>query len=78
MPLTEGVVEMGRVNLYVPQEKISKFVLRLPEHYSLALDGLVEKGVAKSRNELIVQLVAVFLSDLKRKAEEATRKEKTE
>jgi hypothetical protein len=36
----------------------------------LALDGLVDKGAAKSKNELIVELVALFLCDLKKKAEE--------
>lgn len=55
---------------YQPQEKISKFVLRLPDRYSLALDGLVKKGAAKSKNELIVELIGIFLSDLRRKAEE--------
>ena len=53
---------------YRPQERITKFILRLPEKYSLALDGLVEKGAAKSRNELIVQLIHIFLSDLQKKA----------
>lgn len=61
---------MKRKVRYDPQEKIVCFILRLPDKYALALNGLVEKGAAKSRNELIVQLVAVFLSDLKRKAEE--------
>ena len=55
---------------YKPQEVVSKFVLRLPYRYNLALDGLVKSGAAKSKNELIVELVGIFLSDLKRKAEE--------
>ena len=55
---------------YQPQQKIAKFVLRLPDKYSLALDGLVKSGVAKSKNELIVQLISIFLSDLERKARE--------
>lgn len=55
---------------YEPHEIVSKFVLRLPYRYSLALDGLVDKGAAKSKNELIVELVALFLCDLKKKAEE--------
>lgn len=42
---------MRKVKSYRPQEKIAKFVLRLPDHYSLALDGLVKNGVAKSKNE---------------------------
>lgn len=53
---------------YQPQEKIAKFILRLPDKYSLVLDGLVKKGAAKSKNELIVQLIAVFISDLQKKA----------
>lgn len=59
---------------YTPQEIISKFILRLPEKYTLALDGLVKAGVAKSRNELIVEIVACFLSDLKKKAADEARK----
>lgn len=63
-----------KARCYTSQEIVSKFVLRMPEKYTLALDGLVEKGVAKSRNELIVEIVAIFLSDLKKKAEEEERK----
>jgi len=55
---------------YEPQDKIRSFVLRLPEKYVLILDGLVEKGAAKSRNELIVEVIGRFLSDLQREAEE--------
>lgn len=54
---------------YEPQEKVRSFVLRLPEKYALALDGLIEKGVAKSRNELIVEVIGRFLSDLRKEAE---------
>lgn len=54
---------------YEPQEKASSFVLRLPEKYTLALDGLVEKGAAKSRNELLVEIIGRFLSDLQKEAE---------
>ena len=54
---------------YGPQEKVRSFVLRLPEKYTLALDGLVDKGAAKSRNELIVEVVGRFLSDLQKEAE---------
>ena len=39
---------------YKPKEKISAFLLRLPDKYDLALKGLVQKGVAKSKNQLIV------------------------
>ena len=63
-----------RKTRYEPQEIISKFILRLPEKYTLVLDGLVEKGAAKSRNELIVQVIATFVSELKTKAEEEIRK----
>lgn len=54
---------------YEPQEKVRSFVLRLPEKYTLALDGLVKRGAAKSRNELIVEVVGRFLSDLQKEAE---------
>ena len=54
---------------YEPQEKISSFVLRLPDRYNFALDSLVEKGAAKSKNELIVELIGRFLSDLQKEAE---------
>ncbi|MEM2905013.1 MAG: hypothetical protein QW587_04660 [Candidatus Bathyarchaeia archaeon] len=54
---------------YEPQEKVRPFVLRLPERYILALDGLVERGAARSRNELIVDVVGRFLGDLQKEAE---------
>lgn len=54
---------------FQPKENIIKFILRLPEGYSLALDGLVKNGIAKSKNELIVEVISVFLSDLRAKAE---------
>jgi hypothetical protein len=54
---------------YKPQEKIASFVLRLPDTYDLALKGLVEKGVAKSKNQLIVDIIGTFLSDLQKEAE---------
>jgi len=54
---------------YEPKVRVSSFILRLPEKYSLALDGLVKGGAAKSRNELIVELIGIFLSDLRKKAE---------
>jgi hypothetical protein len=54
---------------YEPQEKASSFVLRLPYRYDFALDALVEKGAAKSKNELIVELIGRFLSDLQKEAE---------
>lgn len=61
---------MERRNIrYEPQEKIDRFILRLPDSYNLALNGLVKKGAAKSKNELIVEVIAVFLSDLRSRAE---------
>ncbi len=54
---------------YEPQEKTSSFVLRLPDTYDLALKGLVEKGIAKSKNQLIVEIIGTFLSDLQKEAE---------
>jgi len=54
---------------YKPQEKGRLFVLRLPEKYAIALDLLVEKGAAKSKNELIIEVIGRFLSDLRREAE---------
>lgn len=64
---------MGRKVKYKPQEKISKFVLRLPDMYDLVLKGLVEKGAAKSKNELIVEIIGVFISDLRKRAEIAVK-----
>jgi|GEM_PF-3391776 len=53
---------------YEPQERMTSFVLRLPEKYALALDGLVKKGAAKSRNELIVEIIERFISSLEKEA----------
>jgi hypothetical protein len=53
---------------YEPQERMSSFVLRLPEKYAVALDGLVKKGAAKSRNELIVEIIERFISSLQKEA----------
>jgi hypothetical protein len=60
---------------YKPKEKISSFILRLPDTYDLALKGLVEKGVAKSKNQLIVEIIGTFLSDLQKRAENTEKKE---
>ena len=54
---------------YQPEEITRSFVLRLPENYAIALDGLVKKGAAKSKNELIVEIIDKFLSDLRSEAE---------
>lgn len=63
-----------KITRYDPQEKTSSFVLRLPETYTLALNGLVEKGVAKSRNELLVEIIGTFLSNLQKEAEKMEKK----
>ncbi|GEM_PF-2343127 len=49
------------------------FVLRLPEEHAAALEGLVKAGLAKSTNDLVVRIIASFLKDMKRKAEDAKR-----
>lgn len=54
---------------YEPEEKVTSFVLRLPYVYNSALEELVEKGAAKSKNELIVEIIRRALSDLKKIAE---------
>lgn len=54
---------------YEPQEKVSSFVLRLPYKYNFTLDALVAKGAAKSKNELIIEIIGRFLSDLQKEAE---------
>lgn len=59
---------------YKPKEKISSFILRLPDTYDLALKGLVEKGAAKSKNQLIIEIIGAFLSDLQKRAENAEKK----
>jgi metal-responsive CopG/Arc/MetJ family transcriptional regulator len=45
------------------------FILRLPQEYVIGLDGLVRKGVAKSRNDLIVEIIKAFLLSAKYSAE---------
>jgi metal-responsive CopG/Arc/MetJ family transcriptional regulator len=54
---------------YEPQERTTSFVLRLPERYVLTLDGLVEKGVAKSRNDLLVEIIERFITSLQKEAQ---------
>jgi hypothetical protein len=51
----------------VPLEQ--SFALKLPDEYILALDGLVLKGAAESRNDLIVQIIGSFLKELANKPE---------
>jgi hypothetical protein len=54
----------------MPKVKIQeqKFVLRVPAHYSAALDGIVQQGLSKSKNELIVTIIGAFLKDLEKHA----------
>ncbi len=54
---------------YEPEEKIASFVLRLPDMYNSVLEELVENGAAKSKNDLIVEIIRKALSDLKKIAE---------
>ena len=54
---------------YKPEEITRSFVLRLPENQAAILDGLVKKRAAKSKNELIVQIIDKFISALRDEAE---------
>ncbi|MBI3639321.1 MAG: hypothetical protein HY223_03305 [Thaumarchaeota archaeon] len=55
----------------VPEPKEKPVLLRLPEHYVIALDEIVRqsKGKYKSRNEIVIEIIGIFLSDLKKSAE---------
>ena len=44
-----------------------RLIITLPEENVQALDGLVQHGVAPSRNALIEKIIAGFLSDVKEK-----------
>jgi Arc/MetJ-type ribon-helix-helix transcriptional regulator len=48
-----------------------QFVLRLPEYQATFLDHLVQAGAYKSLNDSVVKILDAFISDLRRKAEEA-------
>jgi metal-responsive CopG/Arc/MetJ family transcriptional regulator len=54
---------------YEPKPLDRSFILRLPDHYTTAIDGLIKKGAAKSRNELIVHIVGLFLEELRKEGE---------
>jgi Arc/MetJ-type ribon-helix-helix transcriptional regulator len=60
------------INMSVPEPKDKPILLRLPEHYVIALDEIVRqsKGKYKSRNELATEILGIFLSDLKNRAED--------
>jgi metal-responsive CopG/Arc/MetJ family transcriptional regulator len=42
-----------------------RIIITLPEENVQALDGLVQHGIAPSRNALIEKIIAGFLSDVK-------------
>jgi len=52
---------------------VSRIIITLPDERVKALDDLVSKGAASSRNELIDKIVTGFLTDL----EKSGRKEQT-
>jgi len=56
---------------YEPVPVDSAFILRLPNEYTVVLDGLVKKGAAKSRNDLIVEIIRGFVTTIKKEAEAA-------
>lgn len=56
---------------YEPVAIDSTFILRLPHEYTMVLDGLVAKGVAKSRNDLIVEIIKGFIGTIEKRAEES-------
>jgi len=58
-----------------PRPKERSLILRLPEHYVIALDGIVEqsKGKFRSRNSLMTDIIGIFLSELKSKALEGAK-----
>lgn len=55
-----------------PKPKEKPIVLRLPERYVMALDSIVKgsKGKIKSRNELIVDIIGIFLTEIEKRAKE--------
>jgi len=55
----------------IPEPKEKPVLLRIPEHYIIAIDEIVKKsnGKYKSRNELVTEIIGIFVSDLKSKAE---------
>ena len=44
-----------------------RIIITLPEENVQVLDGLVQHGIAPSRNALIEKIIAGFLSDVKEK-----------
>lgn len=55
----------------LPRTKEKPILLRIPENYISVLDYIVKgsKGKFRSRNDLVTEIIDVFLSDLKNIAE---------
>lgn len=62
---------MGVRKVKIPERS---FVLRLPEDQATALKELVDHGLEKSMNELIVKIITAFLTDLKKRAQPNAKK----
>lgn len=58
----------------MPEPKEKPILLRLPEKDIIVLDKIVEqsKGKYKSRNELVIDIIGEFLTQLRKKAEESS------
>lgn len=56
----------------LPEPKEKPILLRLPEKDIIVLDSIVakSKGKYKSRNELVMDIIGEFLTQLRQKAEE--------
>lgn len=46
-------------------DKDMRFLVSLPDDHTKALDEIVRQGASSSRNALIQQIVAAFISDLR-------------
>ena len=44
-----------------------RFLVTLPDNQVAVLDELVQRGVSPSRNALVQQIIAAFISDLREK-----------
>ena len=53
--------------------KERQFILRLPENHAVFLDQMVDVGIFKSKNDLIVKIITVFINDLENKVKEAKK-----
>jgi metal-responsive CopG/Arc/MetJ family transcriptional regulator len=54
-----------------PEAKKNPVLFRIPEHYAIVLDQIVRqsKGKYKSRNELVLEIIGTFVSELRNRAE---------